>query len=731
MVGRPQQPWVRPASGRRLRWLVWTPLIALALLAGVPLAGAELVRLWALPKLSARLGRAVTVNDTRVGFGTVELRGLVVDGAGAAPPLVLPRLRARVALTSLMLGGLHVEWLELDRPRVDIVRGESGDDNVSSILAELRKHKHAGRGGDNNGGARVDLVRVRQANLRVIDETLGHGEVEALDGELRPDGPATLHVKNARMEVAGAKAAAGDATVALLLAHGRPVGLPTIELRDGALTPLPGLALTGIGGVVRPDADGARQDIDVHGSYGGAAIELWHASGWLKPDAREGKLSLRADRFRLSQLDSVLRNKDGTPEILDAKRGEVDAHLDLAFRDEVLAFIGGGHLHGLTVAHPMLAPTPVPHLGFDWRIKGRLDTKARTLQLAEAAVDFRNLHAVIAADVENVGRRPRFDATVKVRPLPCQTALQAFPVELVPNLQGFKLAGTFSTDLHIALDLGDLDVPPELGGQVGIEGCKVQESPELASTARLMATFAQTVEYEPGKWLTFLVGPESPDWVPFSEISPHLINSIMTTEDSGFFKHHGFIPSEFRSALQQNLQRGYFRLGASSITMQTVKNVLLSREKTLSRKLQEMFLTWYVEHQLTKERIMEIYFNVIEFGPGIYGIGRAAHHYFGKTAKELEPQEAAWFSSILPNPKRRYVQYCHANGMLDQKWDNYLKRIMKRMHERGRLTDEEYEKALATPLRFARVEAMPEKECMAFVKRITTPLEQLAQVPTK
>ena len=270
-------------------------------------------------------------------------------------------------------------------------------------------------------------------------------------------------------------------------------------------------------------------------------------------------------------------------------------------------------------------------------------------------------------------------------------------------------------------------MPPDLGGQVGIEGCKVVQAPEWVSSDRLLATFEQTVEYEPGKWKTFIVGPESPDWVPFAEISPNLINSIMTTEDSGFFKHHGFIPSEFRSALQQNLQRGYFRLGASSISMQMVKNVLLSREKTLSRKLQEMFLTWYLEHHLTKERIMEIYFNVIEFGPGIYGIGQASRHYFGKSAKELEPQEAAWFSSILPNPKRRYVQYCHANGLLDTKWDAYTKRIMRRMHERGRLTDEEYDKALATPLHFSRTEAMPEKECMAYVKRITTPLAQLAQ----
>lgn len=710
------------------RTLVLAPLIATAILAGVPLAGEHVVRAVVLPRVSARLGRAVMVNDVRVGFGTVELRGLVIDGAGAAPPVVLPAVKAKVALASLVFGPLHVEEVDLDRPRIDVVRGETGEDNVSSILDKLEHHEAAGAGG---GGAsrrpRIDLVRVHAGNFRVLDETLGRAEVKALDGDLRPDGPVTLHVRDAHVEVAGARAAADDATLDVTLAHGRPVGLPTLEVKDGSLTPVPGLTLTGIKLTVHPDADGAREDIDVHGSYGGAAVELWNAAGWVKPDTREGKLSLRADRFRLSQLDSVLRNKDGTPEILNASHGEMDAHLDLAFRDDVLAFIGGAHLAGLTVAHPMLAPVPVPHLGFDARLKGRLDTKARTLTLKELAVDFRNLHAVITADVEHVGPRPKFAATLKVKPLPCQTALQAFPVEVVPYLQGFKLSGTFSTDLHLALDLDDLDTPPDLGGQVGIEGCKVTQAPEWASADRLLGTFEQTVEYEHGKWMTFLVGPESPDWVPFDQISPNLINSIMTTEDSGFFKHHGFIPSEFRSALQQNLQRGYFRLGASSITMQMVKNVLLSREKTLSRKLQEMFLTWYVEHHLTKERIMEIYFNVIEFGPGIYGIGRAARHYFGKSAKDLEPQEAAWFSSILPNPKRRYVQYCHANGLPDAKWDAYVKRIMRRMHERGRLTDEQYEQALQTPLRFSRAEAMPEKECMAFVKRITTPLAQLAQ----
>ena len=166
-----------------------------------------------------------------------------------------------------------------------------------------------------------------------------------------------------------------------------------------------------------------------------------------------------------------------------------------------------------------------------------------------------------------------------------------------------------------------------------------------------------------------MIGPDNPDFVPYGEISPYLVGSIMTTEDNGFFKHRGWVSSEFKSALRRNLQRGGFRLGASSITMQMTKNVLLTREKTLSRKLQELFLVWYIEQNLSKERILELYFNAIEFGPRIYGIGAATRHYFGKKPAELTPLEAAWFSSILPSPKRRYVQYCH--GAPDAKWDKY------------------------------------------------------------
>ena len=149
--------------------------------------------------------------------------------------------------------------------------------------------------------------------------------------------------------------------------------------------------------------------------------------------------------------------------------------------------------------------------------------------------------------------------------------------------------------------------------------------------------------------------------------------------------------------------------------MQMVKNVLLYREKTLARKLQELFLTWDVENTLSKDRIMEIYLNVIEYGPGIYGIGPASWHFFSKPPKDLTPVEAAFFSTILPAPKQRYEQYCA--GTLTKWTDDKIHRILKIMLDRNRLTQAEYDEAVGTPLLFAKDDSESEDECMARVHK--------------
>jgi membrane peptidoglycan carboxypeptidase len=321
---------------------------------------------------------------------------------------------------------------------------------------------------------------------------------------------------------------------------------------------------------------------------------------------------------------------------------------------------------------------------------------------------------------------PKVDLTFAVPRLPCAKLLTSIPPALAPRLQEFVMKGFFEAQVTAKADFADLDALA-LTGKVGIDGCKVVKAPEIVTALGGQQSIIVNVEVpeRPGgaagqkETLAVTVGPESPDFAPYDQISPALVNSIMTTEDNGFFKHRGWVTSEFKSALRRNLARGGFRLGASSITMQMVKNVLLSQEKTLSRKLQELFLVWHLEQNLPKERILELYFNAIEFGPRIYGIGAASRHYFGKRPADLTPLEAAFFSSILPSPKRRYIQYCH--GALYPPWDKYVRRILAKAHERGRVTDDEYVEWAATPLVFDRKEAtFTEKQCLDWVKSMTS-----------
>ena len=705
-------PTLRPPSP--LRWIGLGLLCAIIVAIGfVPRIGARVLR-GKLDTAAARYGARATVEVVRIGWGRVDLYGLRIDGQGPDPLLYARHTTATMSLLALWTGRIRVQHVLVEEPVIFAVIGGPAD-NLSAVRDAYRNRKSQG----GSGGTTIDEVEIVDGKLEVRDASKGALSIDRFDALFRPDDHAALHVAgvHAVARVGGA-VDLDEGHVESKLVGRTPAGLPEVSFEGGVLTPFTGLRLGAIAGSLAPDeASPGRVKIDIAGSFGMRTEPAWSARGSIDPLAQQGRLIIAAERFQLGQLSNVMGgSRQGA---VETKSAEVDLRLDVGYADHVADFAGRVHLSGLTVDNPRLGPRPVHNVGFDAKAKGRVELANKKLELEVFEVEYRGVHAKLTGAFEKVGPLPKFHAAATVDPVSCQTVLDALPAELTPFLQGFRVAGEFSTDLHAGIDLSDLTTPVDLGGKVGIEGCRVTASPAWASASRLARPFEQTVEYEPGKWMTFLAGPENPDFVSFADISPHLVNSIMTTEDSGFWKHKGFIPSEFRSALQQNLQRGYFRLGASSITMQMVKNVLLSREKTLSRKLQEMFLTWYLEHQLGKERILEIYFNVIEFGPGIYGIGRAAHHYFGKAAHDLTPRESAYFSSILPNPKRRYVQFCHANGQVDAKWDSYLKRILRRMHERGRLTAEEFKEAMAQPLAFSRQEAVSEHDCMAIVKRTT------------
>jgi hypothetical protein len=700
-----------------------------------PKLGAWAVRSRVLPRVEARLDRQVAVREIKVRRGEIVLRGITVRGphdAPASPLLTIERAAVDFDFWAALTGDLRLGTLVVEQPRIVVRRDEKGVDNVSDLLA---RRGDAERPGGGRSSPRPREVRVESGWLAVDDALEGiKAGIEGFDASAVAGGPARATLTGAWAEHRlGPRVQAGTLAVSVELTDPRhtlsiaveaghvavPLGARGGEAGAG---PPPRLSFTGIAGTVAAGREpgSERAVVELRGGYGGVDETLWHAEGWIGLGGDAADLRVRADRFTFDRLAVILA---GTP-IQSPERTAIDAALDLQLADGVLRFAGGLNLTGLTVFHAWLSEEAVRDLGFRATLRGSYALEPRIVTLDELAISFRGIELHVDGDAALVGGREapgvrraqrRVRAHVVIPKVACQAMLAAMPRELTPHLQGFKLKGSFATDVTFAADWANLD-ELVLDGSVGIYGCKVVEAPDELEPERLMGELEHVVELEEGEFASFVVGPSNPDFVPYSEVSPYLLNSLMTTEDSGFMRHKGFIVREFRSALIKDLKEGYFKYGASSITMQLVKNLFLYRQKTLSRKLQELVLTWYIESVLPKERMLELYVNVIEFGPGLYGIGPAARHYFGKTARELNPVESAFFSSILPNPKQRYLQYCE--GELNRWGDAKVQRILKLKHTRGLLSDEEYALALQTPLVFDRSEALPEAECKKMAKEM-------------
>jgi monofunctional biosynthetic peptidoglycan transglycosylase len=142
-------------------------------------------------------------------------------------------------------------------------------------------------------------------------------------------------------------------------------------------------------------------------------------------------------------------------------------------------------------------------------------------------------------------------------------------------------------------------------------------------------------------------------WVPLSRISPYLIKAVLIAEDDKFWKHEGFDYEAMQKALEKDIKEKKFKLGGSTISQQLAKNLYLSPSKNPLRKIREAIITWRMERILRKKRILELYLNVAEWGDkGIFGIETASRNYYGKSASELNPEEASRLASVLPNPRK-------------------------------------------------------------------------------
>lgn len=719
------------------RWLViaGAGIVGLLLLGflGVlllyPQIGAWAIESKLVPRLESKLGRTITIGHIDVKRGSVVLEDVLVQGAlDTDPPLVhVARVHATFDFWDTFLGHIDIHEASVERARIHAERRTDGSDDVRDMLARLGFSRSAADGetGKTNAGSglrrlRPDILNVDNASLAFIDRIAGvNVHVRDIDTSLPRQGTIDVRMAGVRGDTTfGPRANADAVYVATTLDD--PVGNARVRVAGGQLSAFREISLSSIAGSVESTSTPGALRVNFSGSYGGSSEKLWQARGTVAPTSRTGSVRIEAERFALGRLSSILKGSM----LVDFEDTEVGARMNVELQRGAVAFSGGFEVEDANIYHRMLADSPIRDIDIDGDITGRFDRRARTLTLERVhmrsrGVEYRmNGAFAMPGGIEpqtGVRRQyPRISTRLEIPPVPCQTMLDGIPRELIKYLGSYTLRGTFRSWIDLDIDWTDLKAS-DLDGYIGIHKCRVRREPTGEySMDRLLESFTHQVEVGVDQWIKFTIGPENPDYVPIWDISPHLLNSLMTTEDSRFYEHNGFIVREFKSALIKNLQAGYFRYGASSITMQTVKNVILYREKTLSRKLQELFFTWHIENKLEKDRIFEIYVNAIEYGPGLYGIGPAARRYFGKHPRDLNPVESAFFSSILPSPKKRYMQYC--DDRLTRWTTNKIQRIIRLMHKRERLDDAEYELAQKTPLVFDRQEALPQRQCRRQVK---------------
>ena len=193
-----------------------------------------------------------------------------------------------------------------------------------------------------------------------------------------------------------------------------------------------------------------------------------------------------------------------------------------------------------------------------------------------------------------------------------------------------------------------------------------------------------------GDYQPFQVGPANRYWTPSASIPAEMKWAVILAEDAGFYKHDGIDVKAIKNAIKYDLEKKSLARGASTITQQVAKNLYLSREKTLTRKVKELYLAKRMEQELSKGRIIELYLNVIELGPMVYGIGHGSRYYFGKSPAALTPRECAFLAAMLPGPRVAYNPYKNLNRVLQR--SNMILRLLV---NKGVLSQAEYQTALA------------------------------------
>ncbi len=336
---------------------------------------------------------------------------------------------------------------------------------------------------------------------------------------------------------------------------------------------------------------------------------------------------------------------------LNVSFDELSFHLDNVARKgkESLEMLGGVSAKNLRVNHHRLSEETIVLPGGS--ADGGFLVSENTIELVQGT----------KVEVKDFSFQPKLKFTRKPKKIlemavhtgmfKAQNFFDALPAGLFENLDGIQVEGDIQYDMDFNVDL---DNPDELkfASKIDDKNLKVKKWGK-ADIAALNGPFVYEAYEDTLKMRDIKLDVSNPNFTPLNQIAPILKKTVLNTEDPFFYKHNGFELEAFQLSIVTNIKERKFKRGASTISMQLIKNLYLNRNKTMMRKFEEILLVWLMEQskQVSKDRLLEVYLNIIEWGKNVYGIAEASKYYFGKKPSELTIGESLYLSSIIPRPK--------------------------------------------------------------------------------
>ncbi len=575
-----------------------------------------------------------------------------------------------------------------ERPRIDLVGGQVVDTGGFALLRGLQGRIEP----DGRVSLSFEVERPSKAPCTLA------GDLDGL--ELRCSAPISVSLRPGVF-----------VDVPRLLARRRPEALVEVRgahLRGDGLPALAQPLVDGLGFDARlglePDATGARPLQAALTFAAGGRIEATGTVG-----RTQATLRTEVTALDLAPISTALTGETSARVglVVDyaARRAELEGRVELsnllvnhrAIADDTVGPYTMG-VEGRIVVEQLADPAPMspapataPPSAPDTVGAAPLPAGPRLrLSLSEGIVRLGEVSVRVDATVEGDTALRRARVAVDAGRLDAAQLGSAFPPGLLPHLQPVRATGNASLAFDFVLDM-DHPEKTDLNIKADFSDLEVTRLNPAIDFEVLRKTFETHFEMPDGEMLINVTGPESQRWTPFDQVAPLLPIAIVTQEDGGFWNHKGISLLHLRGSLVTNVEKGRFARGGSTLTMQLARNIFLNRHKTLSRKLEEVIVAWLLEQTFTKQELMELYLNVVEFGPKLFGIGDAAAYYFAKSPADLTPTEVAFIVRLLPNPRRFHEQF--EKGEVKDFYAASMMRLLGLLTERGYLPRAELDAA--------------------------------------